>query len=82
LKITVYYPFHPLHGCELKVVCKPHGNNSNGLLTVVDPKGKHLKIPVWMVLPEAAQYKLSEQVKICTNALLALANFLESIQEL
>ncbi len=66
----MYYPFHPLNGLELAVVCK--SRKGDGAVTVADPKGISLKIPVWMVSPQAAQIELSEKAEISARALLEL----------
>ncbi len=75
----MYYPFHPLNGLELAVVCK--SRKRDGAVTVADPKGISLKIPVWMVLPEAAQIELSEKAEISVRALLELVHLLEQFFE-
>ena len=72
----MFYPFHPLHGLELEVVCRP--KSAVGAITVFDPQGKRLKIPSWMVSPQASGYQLSERAEICTRALIALTNLLET----
>ena len=78
-RITVYYPFHALHGCELELVCRPRkGGNA---VTVVDPEGFRLKIPEWMVSPQAAQYRLSERAEISSAALFCIVNLLKSITD-
>ena len=66
----MYYPFHPLNGLELAVVCK--SRIGDGAVTVADPEGIRLKIPVWMVSPQAAQIELSEKAEISARALLEL----------
>jgi hypothetical protein len=55
--VTVHYPFHPHHRRCLEVLAWPR--NACGAATVVDPGGKTLKIPLWMLEPEAARYRLS-----------------------
>jgi hypothetical protein len=76
-KITVFYPFHPLHGRQLEVVSQPrHGNGS---FTVIDPSGSSLKVPAWMVCPSAAQHHLSPRALIGADNLLALAQLLEPV---
>ena len=50
--VQVFYPFHPLHGYSLRVVRRP--KRGDGAVSVVDPAGKRLKIPVWMLLSECA----------------------------
>jgi hypothetical protein len=57
-------------------VCKP--KKSSGALTVIDPLGIHLKIPGWMVSPQASGYKLSARAMISIEALFFLADLLES----
>ena len=78
-KITVYYPFHALQGLELDVVCTPR--KGDGAITIIDPTGFRLKIPAWMVSPEATRYMLSDQAQICPGALLSLANLLNTLKE-
>jgi len=61
------------------VVCTPRkGGNA---VTVVDPEGFRLKVPEWMVFPQAAQYRLSERAEISGAALFSLANLLKSITD-
>ena len=54
----VHYPFHSLHGQELQVFVSER--SPDGTVTVQDAKHKRLKIPLWMVAPEAAECKLSD----------------------
>jgi hypothetical protein len=69
-----YYPFHPLQGHELSVTSRPH--NPELPVTVVDETGFGLRIPAWMVAPEAAYYQLAEQATLDTRTLRALAALL------
>ena len=71
----MYYQFHPLHGLELDVVRK--SRKGDGAVTVVDPEGISLKIPLWMVSPQATEYELSENAEISVRALLELVHLLE-----
>ena len=71
----MYYPFHPLQGCELDVINKP--KKEDGAVTVIAPDGARLKIPIWMVSPQAAQIELSEKAEISVRALVALVHLLE-----
>ena len=50
-RVVVYYPFHPLHGRELEVVCAPR--RGDGSATVVDPAGHHLSSVLPGERPEA-----------------------------
>ena len=44
--VRIFYPFHPLHGYSLRATRKP--KRGDGAVSVVDPAGKRLKIPMWM----------------------------------
>jgi hypothetical protein len=44
----------------------------------MDPAGKRLKIPVWMLLPECAEIKISAQPHLSKQALLSLALLIAS----
>ena len=73
---TVYYPFHPLHGRELRVTSRPR--NPVLPVTVVDEAGSVLRIPAWMLAPEAVHYQLAAQATLDAN-LRALAALLMSL---
>ena len=45
-------------------------------MTVIDPDGVRLKIPAWMLLPEAAGHSLSDQAAISGSALLRLCDLI------
>jgi hypothetical protein len=67
---TVYYPFHPLHGREFRVASRPRDPALP--VTVVDEAGYGLRIPAWMLAPEATHYQLDEQATLDTQTLRAL----------
>src|SRR5437879_9465468 len=46
--------------------------------SVMDPAGKRLKIPLWMLLPECAEIKISQQPHLSKHALLSLASLITS----
>ena len=75
--VTVHYPFHPLVHQHLKVVSWPR--NSTGATTVQHPDGNTIKIPVWMLQPEAAQLALQSQIELSSKALLSLVDLLASL---
>ena len=54
--VTVHYPFHPLHGRCLEVVAWPR--QPRLAVTVCQPDGQALKVPLWMVEPAAAHLLL------------------------
>jgi len=68
LKIEIHYPFHPLCGIELEVACPTKKND--GLVTVIDPQGIRLKVPLWMTSPQAENHQLAEVEVIGINGLL------------
>jgi hypothetical protein len=72
--VRVHYRFHPLHERDLEVVYTPRA--VDGTATVVDPTGRRLKIPAWMLSPEAGELRLSEQPLASARALLKLAGLL------
>jgi hypothetical protein len=55
--VRVFYTLHPLRDSSLQVVRRP--KRGDGAVTVVDPTGKRLKIPLWMLSPDAAETKYS-----------------------
>src|SRR5437660_10408401 len=71
---TMYYPFHPMQGRELRVTSR--SRNPELPVTVVDENGTGLRLPAWMVAPEAAHYQLAEQATIDVQTLRALAALL------
>jgi hypothetical protein len=71
----VYYPFHPLHGQELRVFITSRA--PDGAVTVEDAKHKRLKIPLWMVAADAANCKLADQPTLDAQALLRLVELFE-----
>jgi len=48
----------------------------DGAVSVIDQTGRRLKIPVWMLSPEAAGTVISEQIHFSKEALLSLASLL------
>ena len=74
--VEVFYPFHPLHGYRLRVLRKP--KKSDGAVAVVDPIGKRLKIPAWMLSPVAGKAEIASQAYLSRESLLSLVTLLES----
>src|SRR5438876_6249212 len=70
LTATVYYPFHPLRGRELRVTSRPRHPGSP--VTAVDEAGFGLRIPAWMLAPEAAHYQLAAHATLDARTLRAL----------
>lgn len=59
-------------GLNLRVVRRP--KLGDGAVCVTDPTGRRLKIPVWMLSPEAAEMKIAERAHLSRNALLRLTS--------
>lgn len=72
--VQVYYPFHPLRGAILQVVRRP--KRGDGAVSVIDPVGKRLKIPVWMLSPDCAAITTTETAHLSKEALLHLTSLL------
>lgn len=72
----VHYPFHPLHGHELRVFTP--ARSLDGAVTVEETKQKRLKIPVWMVAAKAAHLKVTNIPTVDARALLQLVELCES----
>ena len=74
--VQVFYPFHPLHGATLQILRRP--KRGDGTVCVMDPAGRRLKIPVWMLLPECAGIRISRRPHLGKEALLSLASLIAS----
>src|SRR5262252_5293194 len=74
--VRVLYPFHPLHGATLQILRRP--KREDGAVCVMDPAGRRLKIPVWMLLAEWAEVKIWQQPHLGKHALLSLAALITS----
>ena len=74
--VMVHYPFHPLVHQHLKVISWPRHNT--GATTVQHPDGNTIKIPVWMLQPDAAQFELQSQIELSSKALMSLVDLLAS----
>jgi hypothetical protein len=61
-------------GATLQILRRP--KRRDGAVCVMDPAGSRLKIPVWMLLPECAEIRISRRPHLGKEALLSLA-FLE-----
>lgn len=72
--VHVFYPFHPLHGATLQIVRRP--KRGDGAVSVIGPTARRLKVPVWMLLPECAEIRITEQPTLSREALLSLTALL------
>ena len=72
--VQVFYPFHPLHGDTLQILRRP--KRGDGAVCVMDPAGRRLKIPVWMLCPECAGIRISQRPHLGKEALLSLASLI------
>jgi hypothetical protein len=55
--------------------------NKNGAITIVDPDGVNIKIPSWMVEPQAENHSLSDYAAIDPQALLFLSDLLQVLMK-
>jgi hypothetical protein len=78
--VQVFYQFHPLHGSTLRVVRRP--KQGDGAVSVSDPAGRRLKIPLWMLLPNSAEMKIAHQPLLSKEALLSLTSLLVTLPEI
>ena len=74
--VQVFYPFHPLHGATLKILRRP--KRGDGAVCVIDPAGRRLKIPVWMLSPDCAETKIAQRPHLGKQALVSLASLISS----
>jgi hypothetical protein len=72
--VRIYYPFHPLSGRELEVFTS--SRHVAGAVTVKDLRGNRLKVPSWMLVPEAAKIAVSTDPTVSARALLLLTELL------
>ena len=72
--VTVYYPFHPLHGLPLAGADAPW--RRAGRVTVLAPAGYRVKLPLWMPSPQAACCLVSPTAEVGVRARLRLADLL------
>src|SRR5207302_860176 len=65
-----------LRGASLQILRRP--KRGDGAVCVMDPAGRRLRIPIWMLLPECAEIKISQQPHLGKAALLSLASLITS----
>src|SRR5262249_36919314 len=75
-EVEVFYPFHPLRGTTLQIVRRP--KRGDGAVCVIDPAGKRLKIPVWMLSRDCTEIKITERPHLSKEALLSLTSLIAS----
>jgi len=74
--VQVFYPFHPLHGVTLQILRRP--KRADGAVCVIDPTGRRLKIPAWMLSRDCAEIQIAERPQLSKGALLSLAPLITS----
>jgi len=78
--VQVFYRFHPLYSSTLQIMRRP--KRGDGAVSVIDSTGRRLKIPVWMLLPDSAEIKITEQAYLSKEALLSLASLVSTPREI
>lgn len=71
---TVFYPFHPWAGRTLRVIAWPR--QEDGAATLALEGHADLKVPRWMLKPDAAQFAVNEQALLSRQALTAVIDLL------
>ena len=74
-EVTVHYPFHPLVNRTLSVVRWPR--RAGQAVTVLDPDGVAMKIPLWMLQAQAAHIETGEQILLPGHVLLELVELFD-----
>jgi hypothetical protein len=74
--VQVFYPFHPLHGATLQILRRPKGGDA--AVCVIDPTGRRLKIPAWMLSRDSAEIQIAERPQLSKGVLLSLAPLIAS----
>jgi hypothetical protein len=78
--VRIFYPFHPLCGLRLQVIRKP--KRGDGAVSIRDPSGKRLKVPVWMLTPHASHVRIVEQPLLSKEALLSLTSLIAPVLDI
>jgi hypothetical protein len=79
-RVQVFYPFHPLHGFSLQVIRK--SKRGDGAVSIRDPAGKRLKIPIWMLAPDASHVQIVDQPLLSKEALLSLTSLIAPVLDM
>src|SRR6201982_1853404 len=69
-------PFTHFIVLPLRILRRPE--RGDGAVCVMDPAGRRLKIPIWMLLPECAEIAISKRPHLGKQALLSLASLISS----
>jgi len=75
--VRVFYPFHPLRGTTLQILRRP--KRGDGAVSVIDPTGRRLKIPVWMLSPDCGGIEVTQEPHLSKESLLALVSLASSL---
>jgi hypothetical protein len=73
--VQVFYPFHPLRGTTLQILRRP--KRGDGAVSVLDPTGRRLKIPLWMLAPDCGGIEVIQEPHLGKESLLTLASILD-----
>ena len=76
-EVTVHYRFHPLAGQRVACVGR-RSLRGSPIVVVADAQGKRYHIPLWMTLPEAAEWGLREVPRLSLAALADLRDLLSA----
>ena len=63
----------------LQIIRRP--KRGDGAVSVIDAIGRRLKIPVWMLLPDCAEIKITDRPRLNKEALLSLTSLVPTHQD-
>lgn len=72
--VYIYYPYHPYSKMNLVVTHYPKRRAE--WVTVSDPQGNSLKIPIWMLSPSAKELSIVSTPAIGIQAIMALLSLI------
>src|SRR5262249_3049552 len=79
-QVRILYPFHPLHDLNLQVIRKP--KRGDGAVSIRDPSGRSLKVPAWMLMPDASPVQTVQQPLLGKEALLSLRSLITRVLDI
>ena len=74
-RISIFYPFHPLHGMKFEVISKKE--RRDGTVRIRAPHSYCCEIPLWMTDELATGYEITKSSEISMKALFSLIELLE-----
>ena len=73
--VTVHYRFHPLAGTQVQTL-ERRSHRGEAVVVVADSEGRRYHLPIWMTVPEAAQWGLRKRPRLSLPALSELRDLI------